>query len=161
AISEVGDVRVEPFEPKSVAAEFDRGRATFEVSGIAVRVRGKRADLVRELLDIAVLEAPDNALEAARRTWLRRRSKETPARAATLLREAERGGSTSAAFARSLVDFEGDPRSLPGAELSAALERAHGSKLPDRALAELWTRWEFSASAGRALVEALRAIGKD
>jgi hypothetical protein len=117
------------------------------------------ASLLTELLELAALEGPPRLVEAARRTWLARKSKDTPTRPQQLLTAAAERKEALAPLLSLLLALE-QGRGLPArAELSRATSALAGGGVSSEEVSDAFARWQFSAAAGRALVRELAVLG--
>lgn len=159
AWSSVGDVSYAPLSAGHARLQNENDHLELSQDGTLFRSRRSDADACRDAFEsIAIEEPKGRLLEAARRTWLAREARRSEGtRAVALLDAAAEQGSQRAVFARLLAKADAqDGAPLDKQSAQKALELG---PLTPAALADLWSSFRFSESAGSALVKALIDVG--
>lgn len=156
ALSPTGDARVTPFATAALRVEQRRRAIVLHVRDLAWSARSN-VELHREIADVTGAPAAERLREVARLNFVHRSRSDGPFTAARpLLDAAARLGDSDAAIAVTLMTLEEQLPAQSDEALESILSGLRRQNAPQRALAELWQRWRFSAAAGIELARRLR-----
>jgi hypothetical protein len=156
ALSELGDVRVEPVSVEDLLRSPNEERASVQTLNWEYRARRQNDGLVRDVLDAQRKDEPTRLLWFARATWIDGpRTGKSAERALELTERAVAAGGLLARAARFAIQTElgtgaAEP---PTPEDLDALRRA---ATPTDGLVRLVESWDFSPATAQALVRELR-----
>lgn len=158
--SELGDATAVGLD-EGTRLEIDPGTARLVSPGATLPVAPKTLGLVKEVVELAALDAPKRLYQAARRLWLLGPDAARRARVRDLLLEAQERADPLAPVALAFTMAEQEPSSALRQALLVCIRRLRSSDEPDVAIADVFEAWRFSAESGRAVVTVLSAFGAE
>ncbi len=156
AISRYGDVSATELDASRLHLEPARGRIRISDDQQTISSSRALAGAFRQLVEAASVTGARRVLDIARRTWQSGESA-APRQALALAEVAQRHGDPLARFAGFLLAHETSATDHE-VDLAAGLADLTREGRPADALVTLHREWDFRASSGQALVDALRAL---